>query len=1242
MPIALIPYNIRALWPDQLLANSFSKLRKLQVKGCKKLLNLFPVSVASAPVQLEDLNLLQSGVEAVVHNENEDEAAPLLLFPNLTSLELAGLHQLKRFCSRRFSSSWPLLKELEVLYCDKVEILFQQINYECELEPLFWVEQVALPGLESVSVCGLDNIRALWPDQLPANSFSKLRKLQVRGCNKLLNLFPVSVASALVQLENLNIFYSGVEAIVHNENEDEAALLLLFPNLTSLTLSGLHQLKRFCSRKFSSSWPLLKELEVLDCDKVEILFQQINSECELEPLFWVEQVALPGLESFSVCGLDNIRALWPDQLPANSFSKLRELQVRGCNKLLNLFPVSVASALVQLENLNIFQSGVEAIVANENEDEAAPLLLFPNLTSLTLSGLHQLKRFCSRRFSSSWPLLKELEVLYCDKVEILFQQINSECELEPLFWVEQVALQGLESLYVCGLDNIRALWPDQLPTNSFSKLRKLHVRGFNKLLNLFRVSVASALVQLEDLYISESGVEAIVANENEDEAAPLLLFPNLTSLTLSGLHQLKRFCSRRFSSSWLLLKELEVLDCDKVEILFQQINSECELEPLFWVEQVRVYPALNFLNFICYIIDLSLESLSVRGLDNIRALWSDQLPANSFSKLRKLQVRGCNKLLNLFPVSVASALVQLEDLYISESGVEAIVANENEDEAALLLLFPNLTSLTLSGLHQLKRFFSRRFSSSWPLLKELEVLDCDKVEILFQQINYECELEPLFWVEQVALPGLESLSVRGLDNIRALWPDQLPANSFSKLRKLQVRGCNKLLNLFPVSVASALVHLEDLYISESGVEAIVANENEDEAAPLLLFPNLTSLTLSGLHQLKRFCSRRFSSSWPLLKELEVLDCDKVEILFQQINSECELEPLFWVEQVAFPGLESLYVRELDNIRALWSDQLPANSFSKLRKLKVIGCNKLLNLFPLSVASALVQLEELHIWGGEVEAIVSNENEDEAVPLLLFPNLTSLKLCGLHQLKRFCSGRFSSSWPLLKKLKVHECDEVEILFQQKSLECELEPLFWVEQEAFPNLEELTLNLKGTVEIWRGQFSRVSFSKLSYLNIEQCQGISVVIPSNMVQILHNLEELEVDMCDSMNEVIQVEIVGNDGHELIDNEIEFTRLKSLTLHHLPNLKSFCSSTRYVFKFPSLERMKVRECRGMEFFYKGVLDAPRLKSVQNEFFEECWQDDLNTTIRKMFMEQGYKEEDSEKSDSINSDLREEDFEED
>ncbi|CBI38078.3 unnamed protein product, partial [Vitis vinifera] len=973
---------------------------------------------------------------------------------------------------------------------------------------------------------------------------SSLRTLELQLSN--LSLFPEDG----VPFENLNLTRYSIVISPYRIRNDEykaSSRRLVFQGVTSLymvkcfskllkrsqvlDLGELDDTKHVVYELDKEGFVELKYLTLSGCPTVQYILHSSTS---------VEWVPPPNtfcmLEELILDGLDNLEAVCHGPIPMGSFGNLRILRLESCERLKYVFSLPT-------------QHGRESA--------------FPQLQHLELSDLPELISFYSTRCSGTQESMT--------------------------FFSQQAAFPALESLRVRRLDNLKALWHNQLPTNSFSKLKGLELIGCDELLNVFPLSVAKVLVQLEDLKISFCEVlEAIVANENEDEATSLFLFPRLTSLTLNALPQLQRFCFGRFTSRWPLLKELEVWDCDKVEILFQEIDLKSELDnkiqqSLFLVEKVALP---------------NLESLFVGTLDNIRALRPDQLPANSFSKLRKLEVILCNKLLNLFPLSVASALVQLEDLWISWSGVEAIVANENEDEAAPLLLFPNLTSLTLRYLHQLKRFCSGRFSSSWSLLKKLEVDNCDKVEILFQQIGLECELEPLFWVEQVAFPSLESLFVCNLHNIRALWPDQLPANSFSKLRKLRVSKCNKLLNLFPLSMASALMQLEDLHISGGEVEAIVTNENEDEAAPLFLFPNLTSLTLRDLHQLKRFCSGRFSSSWPLLKKLEVLDCDKVEILFQQISLECELEPLFWVEQVALPGLESLYTDGLDNIRALCLDQLPANSFSKLRKLQVRGCNKLLNLFPVSVASALVQLEDLYISASGVEAIVANENEDEASPLLLFPNLTSLTLFSLHQLKRFCSGRFSSSWPLLKELEVVDCDKVEILFQQINLECELEPLFWVEQEAFPNLEELTLSLKGTVEIWRGQFSRVSFSKLSVLTIKEYHGISVVIPSNMVQILHNLEKLEVRMCDSVNEVIQVEIVGNDGHELIDNEIEFTRLKSLTFYHLPNLKSFCSSTRYVFKFPSLETMKVGECHGMEFFCKGVLNAPRLKSVQDEFF--------------------------------------------
>ena len=160
----------------------------------------------------------------------------------------------------------------------------------------------------------------------------------------------------------------------------------------------------------------------------------------------IAQVAFPALESLDVFSLPNVRALWHNQLPTDSFFKLRTLNMSHCKKLLNFFPLYVAKAFVQLEDLCIaYCAKLEAIVANEdeNEDETTPLFLFPKLTSLRFQSLPRLKSFFSRRFTSRWPLLETLEVLYCDKVEILFQEIGLEgqidCEVQqPFFLVEKV------------------------------------------------------------------------------------------------------------------------------------------------------------------------------------------------------------------------------------------------------------------------------------------------------------------------------------------------------------------------------------------------------------------------------------------------------------------------------------------------------------------------------------------------------------------------------------------------------------------------------------------------------------------------------------------------------------------------------------------------------------------------------------------------------------------------------------
>ncbi|RVX18867.1 hypothetical protein CK203_006997 [Vitis vinifera] len=62
----------------------------------------------------------------------------------------------------------------------------------------------------------------------------------------------------------------------------------------------------------------------------------------------------------------------------------------------------------------------------------------------------------------------------------------------------------------------------------------------------------------------------------------------------------------------------------------------------------------------------------------------------------------------------------------------------------------------------------------------------------------------------------------------------------------------------------------------------------------------------------------------------------------------------------------------------------------------------------------------------------------------------------------------------------------------------------------------------MKIWQGQFLGESFCKLRLLKIRKCHDILVVIPSNVLPKLHNLEELHVSKCNSVKEFIIVEVM------------------------------------------------------------------------------------------------------------------------
>uniref|UniRef100_F6HU12 Disease resistance protein At4g27190-like leucine-rich repeats domain-containing protein n=1 Tax=Vitis vinifera TaxID=29760 RepID=F6HU12_VITVI len=484
-----------------------------------------------------------------------------------------------------------------------------------------------------------------------------------------------------------------------------------------------------------------------------------------------------------------------------------------------------------------------------------------------------------------------------------------------------------------------------------------------------------------------------------------------------------------------------------------------------------------------------------------------------------------------------------------------------------------------------------------------------------------------FFNEQVTLPSLESLLMYELDNVIAMWPNQLPLESCCKLKRLQILSCNKLLNVFPSNILKGLQSLENV---------------------------------------------------------NIYYCDSIEEIFDLGGVNCE----------EIIPLGKLSLKGLNSLKSVWNkDPQGLVSFQNLWSLCIVDCPCLKCLFPVTIAKGLVQFNVLGIRKCGVEEIVANENGDEIMSSL-FPKLTSLILEELDKLKGFSRGKYIARWPHLKQLIMWKCNQVETLFQgidsKGCIDSPIQqPFFWLEKDAFLNLEQLIL--KGSkMKIWQGQFLGESFCKLRLLKIRKCHDILVVIPSNVLPKLHNLEELHVSKCNSVKEVfelvdkeyqvealprltkmfledlplltylsglgqifknlhsievhgcgnliylvtssmaktlVQLKVLTIEKCELVEEivrheggeepyDIVFSKLQRLRLVNLQSLKWFYSA-RCIFKFPSLEQFLVKRCPQMEFFCERVASTPRVKEVKiDDHVEEHLGCDFNTIIRNTTLE--------------------------
>ncbi|GLT36875.1 hypothetical protein SLA2020_112220 [Shorea laevis] len=302
--------------------------------------------------------------------------------------------------------------------------------------------------------------------------------------------------------------------------------------------------------------------------------------------------------------------------------------------------------------------------------------------------------------------------------------------------------------------------------------------------------------------------------------------------------------------------------------------------------------------------------------------------------------------------------------------------------------------------------------------------------------------------------------------------------------------------------------------------------------------------------------------------------------------------------------------------------------TQLKLLDMSNCTKL-KIIPPRVLANMSRLEELYLGnsfhGWEVE---ENENQRNAslAELKHLKKLTNLELCipdirmipkdlffeNLKKFKIFIGSKWEdqySSFGSSRILKLHlnasiNSNDLVKMLLKKTEELHLRELAGVENvvdelntegfpdskrlyvrnspevqhiiksaegvpfNAFPRLEVLFLqNLINLEKIFQGRFKDTASSNLRIITIECCDKVKNLFSSSIARQLLHLQEISVNECSNMEEIVDEEEQGSSNDIVEAAELKFGEvLRSLRLQHLPKLSSLNKSCRRLPLFNEL----------------------------------------------------------------------------
>ncbi|XVE50616.1 hypothetical protein DITRI_Ditri01bG0177600 [Diplodiscus trichospermus] len=650
-------------------------------------------------------------------------------------------------------------------------------------------------------------------------------------------------------------------------------------------------------------------------------------------------------------------------------------------------------------------------------------------------------------------------------------------------------------------------------------------------------------------------------------------FSNLVKLHVVRMSCLNELCHGPPPIMFLQkLKDVIIWCCKELKVVFQ-MGEVLEKEEISGL-------TLLFSN---------LTSLELVSLPELKSIWKLQPTHQNHVSLRNLKVvtiRRCLKLKSIFSSGIVQSLLHLQHLTVKEChGLEQVFDFPQKVVELEIPPLSNLTCLELYALPKLRCIWKGPTRlANLQSLKTLKITFCSKLAYLFPSPL----AQSLVTLEVLVVNNCESLE-RIIIKEAAESKDQIVSNMDDyylccpKLKVLNIIGCRSLKYVFPITLAKGLPYLEFVEISWcSQLKQVfkMTKEKGGRSQQDIVLRRLRILILQNLEKLSSFCPKKFVGSLSL-KEFKVRNCPRLTRFINQ-------------QGVALQG-------EFEDFPLCGFKDLLCNA-KKLKMDRVIYHK---NLIPNVDPEVLNKLTFLTLERGEgLECLIDTTDQGHVFKCHAFFNLVELVIREMSGLKMLCNGRFpkgfmrklerlevkncmemvslSPALQNIKKVRIMNCGQLQEVFETEEL------LHDIEENQAPLLSNLTsLELKLLPElkwIWKGTCSHVCLRRLKVAEIYDCNRLKYLFSPSLAQSLVLLEQLKVEHCKGLKDIIARELKIDDNRESDNGNLHpplFPQLMYLYINCCPRLE-------YVFKIPLAQGLP-------HLKFVRIVDAPRLKQVFN-----------------------------------------------